>query len=87
MRDIRGDLRERANFCEEQIRAACAHFESMIQQLQSERDMRVADLELGLAMIEKLMAFEESLMGNVVTLGNVPAPRFSLAERLRAASG
>jgi hypothetical protein len=47
MRDIRSDLQERANFCEEQIRAAYAHFEKMIQQLQSELDVRIADPEVG----------------------------------------
>lgn len=41
MRDIRSDLQERANLCEEQIRAACAHFDAMVQRLQSERDMRM----------------------------------------------
>jgi len=87
MRDIRSDLQERAILCEEQVRAACAHFEKMIQQLQSERDMRIADLKAGLATIERLMAFEDSLMGNVVKLTNPPAPRPSLAERIKAASG
>jgi hypothetical protein len=47
MRDIRSDLQERANFIEEQIRAAYAHFEKAVQQLQSERDARVADLQGG----------------------------------------
>jgi hypothetical protein len=45
MRDIRSDLEERANFFEEQIRAAYAHFERMSQQLQGELDMRIADLK------------------------------------------
>jgi hypothetical protein len=87
MRDIRSDLQERANFCEEQIRRACAHFEKMIQQLQSERDMRIADLKSGLAIIEKLREFENSRAGNVVTLANPSAPRLSLADRIKAASG
>ena len=38
MRDIRGDLQERANVCEEQIRAALAYFEQRAQQLQREMD-------------------------------------------------
>ena len=38
-------------------------------------------------MIEKLMAFEDSLMGNVVNLVNPPAPRLSPAERIKAANG
>ena len=38
MRDIRSDLQERATLVDEQIRAAVAHFEKTIQQLQAERD-------------------------------------------------
>jgi len=38
MRDIRSDLQERATLIEEQIRAAYAHFERTVQQLQNERD-------------------------------------------------
>lgn len=42
MRDIRSDLQERANFIDDQIRAAHSHFEKMVQQLQSELDARLA---------------------------------------------
>ena len=59
MRDIRGDLQERAIIVDEQIRAAAAHFDKAIQQLQTERDARIADLKVGLAMIAKFMEFEE----------------------------
>jgi len=87
MRDIRSDLQERANFIEEQIRAAFAHFEKMVQQLQSERDARVADLKGTHAMINNFMEFEARHVGNVVELANPPAPRLSLAERIKTASG
>jgi hypothetical protein len=85
MRDIRSDLQERADFIENQIGAASAHFEKMVQQLQSERDARVADLKGALAMINKLMEFEHGLVGNVVA--NSPAPHLSLADRIKAAGG
>jgi hypothetical protein len=85
MRDIRGDLQERANVCQEQIRSTIAHFEQRIQQLQNERDMRLEDLKSGLAMIERFMEFENRLADNVVNLEN-PAPRPSLADRIKAAS-
>jgi hypothetical protein len=87
MRDIRGDLQQRAQLCEEQIRAAYAHFENMVQQLHMERDARVADLKTALTMIERLIVFEETLMDNVVTLESPPAQTHALAERLRAANG
>ena len=62
MRDIRGDLQERAILVEGQIRAAVAHFDTAIQQLQTERDARIADLKAGLAMIAKFMEFEERFL-------------------------
>jgi hypothetical protein len=62
MRDIRGDLQERAVLVDEQIRAAAAHFDKAIQQLQTERDARIADLKAGLAMIAKFMEFEERFL-------------------------
>jgi hypothetical protein len=84
MRDIRDDLQERADACQDQIRAACNHFDRMVQQLQSERDMRVADLKSGLALVERLMKFEDSLMGNVVPMATPSAPPLSLSNRIKA---
>jgi hypothetical protein len=56
----------------------------MTQQLQSERDARIADLKGSLAMIEKLIQFETGIMGNVLPLGNAPASHPSLADRMKA---
>ena len=56
----------------------------MAQQLQSERDARIADLKGSLAMIEKLMQFETGTVGKVVTLENAPASQPSLADRMKA---
>jgi hypothetical protein len=87
MRDIRGDLQERANFIEEQIRGTYAHFENVIQQLMSERDAKVAELQGAHTMMNKLIEFEDSFMDNVVSLSNPQTPRLSLAKRIKAASG
>ena len=84
MRDIRSDLEERAHIIQEQVRVAYAHFERMAQQLQSERDARMADLKGSRAMIEKLIQFETGIMGNVVPLENAPATQPSLADRMKA---
>ena len=65
MRDIRSDLQERATLIEEQIRAAHDQFQKTVQQLQNERDARIADLNSGLAMIAKFMEFELRSWGNV----------------------
>jgi hypothetical protein len=87
MRDIRSDLQERASFIEEQITSVYAHFEKAIQQLQSERDARVAELQGAHSMINKLVEFETGFMDNVVSLSNPQQPRLSLAKRIKAASG
>ena len=50
----------------------------MVQQLQCERDTKVADLKSALTMIEKVMQFENGYMGNVVPLEN-PADRMKAA--------
>ena len=62
MRDIRSDLQERATLIDDQIRAAVAHFDKAIQQLQMERDAKIADLKAGLAMIAKFVEFEERFL-------------------------
>ena len=87
MRDIRSDLEERAHIIQEQVRVAYAHFERMAQQLQSERDARIADLKGSLAMIEKLIQFETGIVSNVVKLENAPASQPSLADRMKAVNG
>jgi len=80
MRDIRSDLQERATLIDGEIRAAYAHFEKTVQQLQSERDARLSDLKSGLAMIAKFMKFEERYLGNSSPV--VPAsPLVALADR------
>jgi hypothetical protein len=86
MRDIRDDLQERAKFCEAQIRAICSQFDHVVQQMQSERDARIADLKSGLAMIQKLMEFEHQLIGKVVPLPKTSTPPRSLVERIRTAN-
>ena len=64
MRDIQSDLQERATLINEQIRAAYAHFERILEKLQNERDARIADLQSGLAMIAKFTEFEQRFFGN-----------------------
>ena len=72
MRDIRSDLEERAQIIQEQLRGTKAHFEKVMQQLQNERDARVADLKGTLAMIDKLMQFESGRYGQSSDAGASP---------------
>ena len=86
MRDIRSDLEERAHIVQEQVKAAYAHFEKMMQKLQNERDARVSDLKETLGMIDRLMQFETGAVAKVVTLENLPASQPSTTERITAAN-
>jgi hypothetical protein len=86
MRDIRNDLLERANLTQDRIKAADAHFERVVEQLRKEHDASVADLKAGLAMIAKLMEFEERHIANM-SPETTPSPPSSqhadLAQKLR----
>jgi hypothetical protein len=84
MRDIRSDLEERANIVQGQVKAAYAHYEKVMQQMQAERDARIGELTETLAMINKLMQFEASVVDKVATLPIPPAT--SLADRIRLAN-
>ena len=68
MRDIRNDLQERAQLIEEQISGAYAQFEKMIEQLQAEREGRVADLKSELGAVVKLLEAEHRRMANVLPI-------------------
>ena len=81
MRDIRNDLAERARLIEDQISAAYAQFEKMLEQLQNERDGKVSDLKSEFAALGKLMEVENRRMANVLPLALPgPAPQLSLAD-------
>jgi hypothetical protein len=57
MRDIRGDLQDRANMVEQQISAENAQFEQLILQLKAEQDSRVEHLRAQLQLVNKLLEF------------------------------
>ena len=84
MRDIRGDLEERAKTCQEQIKTAYTQFEMMAQKLQRERDARIADLKSMLVMVQRIIEFENSYMDKVVTLPSTSVRHMTLAERMAA---
>src|SRR4029450_3117706 len=58
MRDIRGELQERASLFEEQINAHEAEFEKHIEQLKRERDSRLENLNAELEAVTRLMEIE-----------------------------
>jgi hypothetical protein len=58
MRDIRGDLQDRASLLEEQMNAHEAETERLIEQLRREHDSRLEDLKAELEAVARLMEVE-----------------------------
>jgi hypothetical protein len=58
MRDIRGDLQDRAGLLEEQINAHEAQFDKLIEQLKREHDSRLEDLKAELEAVNRLLEVE-----------------------------
>jgi hypothetical protein len=58
MRDIRGDLQDRASLIEEQINSYEAEFEKLIEQCKCEHDSRLEDLAAELEAVKRMMEVE-----------------------------
>ena len=58
MRDIRGDLQDRAGLLEEQINAHEAQFDKLLDQLKQEHDARLEDLKGELEAVNRLIEVE-----------------------------
>lgn len=63
MRDIRGDLQDRAHLLEEQINTAQAQFERLIEQFKAEHNNRIDDLTTELDAVKALMGVEDRRLG------------------------
>lgn len=64
MRDIRGDLQDRAALLEEQISAHEAQFEKLIDQLKREHESRLEDLKAELEAVNRLLEVELRRLGS-----------------------
>jgi len=64
MRDIRGDLQDRASLLEEQIRAHKAQFEKLVAQIRAEHEARLKDLRAELDAVTKLHELEQRRLEN-----------------------
>jgi hypothetical protein len=58
MRDIRGDLQDRAALLEEQLNAHEAQFDKLIEQIKREHDQRLEDLKTELEAVNRLLDLE-----------------------------
>ena len=79
MRDLRGDLQERAKILEEQTKAARDQFDGLIEQLKQEHDSKIEDLKAELDAVNLLMDFEYRRLGSV-TPSAQPQPCWSRAQ-------
>jgi len=64
MRDIRGDLQDRASLLEEQISAQEAQFETLMEQIRAEHEARLEDLRAEFDAVTKLVELEHRRLGN-----------------------
>jgi hypothetical protein len=81
MRDIRGDLQERASLVEQHINAAQNQFEKLMQQLKSEHDSRAIDLKAALNAVNRVIEIEHRRLGSA-TSAPKSRPQESLADFL-----
>ena len=83
MRDIRDDLRERANMLEEQLKSADAHFQKFVEQLKDEHDAKLQDLRSELEAVKVLLGIEQRRHGVTATAPTAPAAQIAQAQAQR----
>ncbi len=76
MRDIRGDLQDRANLLAEQISDAQGQFDKFIEQLKLEHQGKLEDLKSDLDTVRMVMKTEDRL-GSVMSPSKRSEPRAS----------
>ena len=67
MRDIRGDLQERASLVEQQINATQNQFKKLMEQLKSENDTRAIDLKAALNAVKRVIEIEHRRLGGTTS--------------------
>ena len=67
MRDIRGDLQERASLVEQQINATQNQFKRMLEQLKGEHDSRAIDLKAALSAVNRVIEIEHRRLGGTTS--------------------
>jgi hypothetical protein len=79
MRDIRGDLQDRAKLLEEQIIADEAQFEKLVAQIRAEHEAKLEDLRAEFDAVTKLNEFEQRRLDNAaeapIAVPVQPAPQ------------
>jgi hypothetical protein len=68
MRDIRGDLQDRANLLREQINSQQGQFDKLIEQIKREHESRLEDLQTELEAVNTLMEVENRRIGSAASM-------------------
>jgi hypothetical protein len=88
MRDIRGDLQDRASLLEEQISANEAQFEKRVAQIRAEHEARLKDLRAEFDAVTKLHELEQRRLDNAPQASTgapvQPAPQAVLQSSLQS---
>jgi hypothetical protein len=86
MRDIRGDLQDRAALLEEQISAHEAQFDKLIEQLKREHDARLENINAELEAVNRLIEHELRRLATAPAAPPAPAaPKMQLREPVQHA--
>lgn len=70
MRDIRGDLKDRAEALDREIKAAQNRFDDLLLRLKQEHDARLNELKSELDAVKLLIGLEQRLMGDAPAQAN-----------------
>jgi hypothetical protein len=73
MRDIRGDLQDRASLLEKQISAQEAQFQTLVEQIRAEHEARLEDLRAEFDAVTKLLELEHRRLGNALQVPTASA--------------
>jgi hypothetical protein len=73
MRDIRGDLEERAAWLEKQISSAQAHFDMLVERFKAEHESRLKPVRAEFDAVRVLLGGEDRRLGNGATALKPPA--------------
>jgi hypothetical protein len=74
MRDIRGDLEERAAWLEKQISSAQAHFDMLVERFKAEHESRLKPVRAEFDAVRVLLGGEDRRLGNGATALTPAAP-------------
>ena len=74
MRDIRDDLRDRANLLDGQINDAQGQFEALVQRFKQEHDSRLKDLKAELQALRTLIGAEDRRLDREAPVSKTQSP-------------